>query len=220
MNRILYVSLLVSFLGLTFTGLPLKYSSQRWAQVFVKAWEDSNIRACGISSSESRGFRCWPSHLASGPERRRRRRVKWRVCSSDQTRRSRPCVTRRTCLAWPAGSSGSGPNLPSNAGPIGRNGITGWRLCVRAGGYVRFDDVVSQLFCRVISGETLNVARVIHVELALLATSFLFVFHFYHTHFRPEKFPMDLSAVTGLVNEAHLRENRPQYVARLEEIRT
>ena len=73
------------------------------------------------------------------------------------------------------------------------------------------------LFCRWMSGESLNVARVIHVELAVLTTSFLFVFHFFHTHFRPEKFPMDLSAVTGLVSEDHLREQRPAFVARLEE---
>jgi hypothetical protein len=59
---------------------------------------------------------------------------------------------------------------------------------------------------------------VIHVELSVLAASFLLVFHFYHTHFRPEKFPLDLSAVTGLVNEGHLREQRPAYVARLEEM--
>ena len=71
-------------------------------------------------------------------------------------------------------------------------------------------------FCRVVSGEMLNIARVIHVELAVLATSFLFVFHFYHSHVRPEKFPIDMSAVTGLVNEQHLREHRPEYVARLE----
>ena len=73
-------------------------------------------------------------------------------------------------------------------------------------------------FCRWVSGETLNVARVIHVELAVLTTSFLFVFHFFHTHFRPEKFPLDLSAVTGQVSEAHLREQRPEFVARLEEM--
>jgi hypothetical protein len=72
------------------------------------------------------------------------------------------------------------------------------------------------VFCRFVSGEVLNVARVIHVELAVFATGFLFLFHFYHTHFRPEKFPMDLSAVTGLVNEGHLRQNRPEYVDRLD----
>ena len=48
-----------------------------------------------------------------------------------------------------------------------------------------------------------------------MAASFLFMFHFYNTHFRPEKFPIDLSALTGLVNEEHLRRYRPLYVERL-----
>jgi cytochrome b subunit of formate dehydrogenase len=72
-------------------------------------------------------------------------------------------------------------------------------------------------FCRFVSGETLNVARLVHVELALLSTSLLFVFHIFDTHFRPEKFPIDLSSITGLVDEGHLRQQRPDYVARLEQ---
>ena len=73
------------------------------------------------------------------------------------------------------------------------------------------------VFCRVLPGEILNVAKVIHSEIAILAASFLFMFHFYHTHFRPEKFPMDLSALTGLVDEEHLRKYRPEYFARLQQ---
>jgi hypothetical protein len=46
--------------------------------------------------------------------------------------------------------------------------------------------------------------------------SFLFLIHYFHAHFRPEKFPMDLSLLTGLVSESHLRKYRPDYVARLE----
>ena len=72
------------------------------------------------------------------------------------------------------------------------------------------------LFARFLPGEALNLAKVVHAELAILAASFLFVFHFYHTHFRPEKFPLDLSALTGLVSEQHLRKHRPAYVERLE----
>ena len=36
-NRVIYLALLVSLLGLTATGLPLKYSTQRWAHVYVHA---------------------------------------------------------------------------------------------------------------------------------------------------------------------------------------
>ena len=72
------------------------------------------------------------------------------------------------------------------------------------------------LFCLVLPGSIVNVAKLVHSEFAIYAASFLFLIHIYHAHFRPEKFPMDLSVITGLVSEAHLRKYRPEYVARLE----
>ena len=65
-------------------------------------------------------------------------------------------------------------------------------------------------------GSILNVAKVLHSEFALYTASVLFVIHFYHAHLRPEKFPMDLSVITGMVSEEHLRKYRPDYIARLE----
>ena len=40
-------------------------------------------------------------------------------------------------------------------------------------------------------GWAVNVATTIHSDEALLAVSFIFVVHFFNTHFRPEKFPID-----------------------------
>lgn len=72
------------------------------------------------------------------------------------------------------------------------------------------------LFCLVFSGWVLNIANMVHSEFAIYVASFLFLIHFYHAHFRPEKFPMDLSVMTGMISEQHLRKYRPDYVARLE----
>jgi cytochrome b subunit of formate dehydrogenase len=72
------------------------------------------------------------------------------------------------------------------------------------------------VFCSVFPGAALNVAKLIHSEIALYAASILFLIHFFNTHFRPEKFPMDLSVLTGLVSEEHVRGQRPEYVERLE----
>ena len=46
-------------------------------------------------------------------------------------------------------------------------------------------------------GWVLNAAHVIHSDEALLATGFIFIFHFFHTHLRPESFPMDTVVFTG-----------------------
>ena len=54
---------------------------------------------------------------------------------------------------------------------------------------------------RFLPGWILNVALVFHSEEALLAVFFLFIFHFFHSHLRPMKFPIDESIFTGSVSE-------------------
>jgi len=71
------------------------------------------------------------------------------------------------------------------------------------------------LFCLVLPGNALNIAQVIHSTQALLATGFVFAIHFFSTHFRAEKFPADLSVLTGLVSEEEFLEERPEYFERL-----
>ena len=57
-------------------------------------------------------------------------------------------------------------------------------------------------------GWTLNVAHVIHSDEALLATGFIFVFHFFHTHLRPESFPMDTVVFTGKMPLSRFKAER------------
>jgi cytochrome b subunit of formate dehydrogenase len=82
------------------------------------------------------------------------------------------------------------------------------------------------LFAWVLSGATLNEAQMVHHEISLMATSFLLATRYINKHVRPEKFPMDLSVVTGLVSEAHLERARPRFLERmrrlgqLEQLRT
>ena len=70
-------------------------------------------------------------------------------------------------------------------------------------------------FCLFLPGEVVNIAKVIHSTLALLATGFVFAIHFFATHFRPDKFPMDMSILTGIVSEEELHHERPEYLERL-----
>ena len=65
-------------------------------------------------------------------------------------------------------------------------------------------------------GWFINVATIIHSDEALLAVGFIFTVHFFNTHFRPEKFPMDMAMFTGRVDVEEmlavwreLRANRP-----------
>ncbi len=58
----------------------------------------------------------------------------------------------------------------------------------------------------------LNVAYLIHSDEALLATGFIFFFHFFHTHLRPEAFPIDPVIFTGSMSLERFKHERPARV--------
>jgi cytochrome b subunit of formate dehydrogenase len=71
------------------------------------------------------------------------------------------------------------------------------------------------LVTRLLPGWTLNVAFLIHSDEALLATGFIFIFHFFHTHLRPESFPLDPVIFTGRMSLQRFKEERPLEYQRL-----
>ncbi len=70
-------------------------------------------------------------------------------------------------------------------------------------------------FTRFLPGSFINVATIIHSDEALLATGFIFTVHFFNTHLRPEKFPMDTTIFTGHMPIAELKRDKPREYATL-----
>jgi len=70
-------------------------------------------------------------------------------------------------------------------------------------------------FTRFLPGPFINVATIIHSDEALLATGFIFTVHFFNTHLRPEKFPMDTVIFTGHMPVAELKRDKPREYASL-----
>jgi len=70
-------------------------------------------------------------------------------------------------------------------------------------------------FTRFLPGPFINVATIIHSDEALLATGFIFTVHFFNTHLRPEKFPMDTVIFTGHMPLAELKRDKPREYAAL-----
>jgi len=66
-----------------------------------------------------------------------------------------------------------------------------------------------ELFTRILPGWSINVATIIHSDEALLAVAFIFTIHFFNTHFRPDKFPMDPVIFTGRVGVDELKHDKP-----------
>ncbi len=76
-----------------------------------------------------------------------------------------------------------------------------------------------EFFGRFFPGWVFNIATVIHSDEALLAAGFIFTIHFFNTHMRPEKFPMDPVIFTGAVSVHELQHERPLEYQRLTEER-
>jgi cytochrome b subunit of formate dehydrogenase len=218
-HRTLHVIVIVSFLGLALTGLPLKYSEHVWAQRLANGlggFESTSFwhRVCAVMTVfyftahliwlARKIFECRSEGMAwhailFGPDSMipglRDVRDLFRMFRWFFGLGQRPTFDRWTywekfdywAVFW-------------GVAIIGTSGLLLW---------------FPEFFCRFLPGQLLNVAKVIHSEEALLATGFIFTIHFFNTHLRAEKFPMDMSMLTGLVTEEELKEERPELVERL-----
>jgi len=74
-----------------------------------------------------------------------------------------------------------------------------------------------EFFTKFMPGQAINVAMIIHSDEALLAVGFIFTIHFFNTHFRPDRFPMDTVIFTGSLPVEELKEDRPRYYQELVE---
>jgi hypothetical protein len=74
-----------------------------------------------------------------------------------------------------------------------------------------------EFFGSALPGWMFNVATIVHSDEALLATGFIFTVHFFNTHFRPEKFPIDFVIFNGQLSKHEFLEERRDQWARYEE---
>ncbi|MEY4386116.1 MAG: hypothetical protein RLY20_1399 [Verrucomicrobiota bacterium] len=72
-----------------------------------------------------------------------------------------------------------------------------------------------EFFTRWLPGWSINVALIIHSDEALLAAGFIFTIHFFNTHFRLEKFPMDTVIFSGRISKTEMLHERKRWYDRL-----
>ncbi len=70
-------------------------------------------------------------------------------------------------------------------------------------------------FTQYLPGWTINIALIIHSDEALLAAGFIFSIHFFNTHFRIEKFPMDTVIFSGRISKNEMLHERRRWYDRL-----
>ena len=74
-----------------------------------------------------------------------------------------------------------------------------------------------EITTRFLPGWVINVALIVHSDEALLAAGFIFTFHFFNVHFRPEKFPIDSVIFSGRISKTEMLHERRRWYDRLEQ---
>lgn len=218
-HRATHLVVIISFLGLAVTGLPIKYSEYQWAQTlayWLGGFASTGLwhHIFGVVTVGYLVIHVVWLVVMSFRQIRRGANVFGLILGPDSPvpnpRDLRDMVAmfrwffrlgpKPTFERWTYWEKFDYWAVFWGVGIIGTSGFMLW---------------MPNLFCRVLPGEVLNVAKIVHSEEALLATGFIFAIHFFNTHFRPEKFPMDMCVLSGLVTDEEMREERPEYYERL-----
>ncbi|NIN09962.1 MAG: hypothetical protein GTN62_00965 [Gemmatimonadales bacterium] len=218
-QRTLHIMMLLSFFTLALTGMVLKFSHMGWAQLFAGAVGGFAttgvlhrlgavtlitvffVHLWDVRKQKKRSGKTWWQFVAAPNSlifNRRDLREFWKSIKWFFGRGRRPKYGRYTywekfdyfAVFW-------GMFI------IGSTGLLLW---------------FPEFFTLVLPGWWVNVATIIHSDEALLAVAFIFTIHFFNTHFRPDKFPMDPVIFTGGVPVEELKRDKPgEYEALVKE---
>ncbi|MBI2344252.1 MAG: hypothetical protein HYV02_07985 [Deltaproteobacteria bacterium] len=213
-HRMTHALIIISFLGLASTGLPLKFSDRPWAIWLAHVFGGFEIagfihRTCAIMT-----FGYCIMHLAFLVRRLVKEKDYHILWGPDSlVPQWHDAVQMWQQLQW---FFGLGPQpqwgrwtywekfdywaVFWGIAIIGSSGIILW---------------FPTFFTTFLPGWVINVATIIHSDEALLAVGFIFTIHFFNGHLRPDKFPMDPVMFTGRITEEELAHEKPAQYALL-----
>ena len=207
-DRLTHVTVIVSFMLLALTGLPLMHPSAPWAPALTRFW--GGVHTMHVIHLVNAGitFGYFFFHLCYLAYRVVLRKQRYRLFGEDSL------LPNWTDIK----DIGRNFRWFLYLGPQPKMGR--WTYWEKFDYWAVFWGVaiigVSGLMLaapllstRVLSGIWLNVAFIVHSEEALLAVGFIFIFHFFHNHLGPMKFPIDVSIFTGRVPLDRFKEERP-----------
>jgi cytochrome b subunit of formate dehydrogenase len=210
-HRAMHLVMIISFFGLAFTGMTLKFSYMPWARFL--AWIVGGAESAGyvhrfcavmmfglfvyhlqdVFRQYKKNNKSLKDYLLGANTlvpnwtdvREFIQTVKWFLGRGPRPRYGRWTYWEKfdyLAVFW-------------GIGIIGTTGLMLW---------------FPVLTTAILPGWVLNVATIIHSDEALLATGFIFTIHFFNTHFRPEKFPVDFVMLTGRVPLEEWKHERPR----------
>lgn len=213
-HRLTHIAIVVSFLMLAATGLPLMYSHTPWGKTFAGwmggvgattvihrifavvtfgyAFYHLCVLLYGAFVKRDRSMFFGPNSMMPGVRdvMDLRNMLAWFLYIKPRPRFDRFTYWEKFdyfAVFW---------GVPV----IGLSGLMLW---------------IPQMVTKLLPGWALNVAMLVHGDEALLAIGFIFTFHFFHTHLRPESFPLDPVMFTGKIPLERFRDERPDEYDRL-----
>src|ERR1051326_52080 len=214
-ERVLHALMMLSFIGLALSGLPLAFADRPWAVTLARLL--GGFHSAGVIHRLSAAIMIgmFVTHLLLVTRRAIVTRdvpgVIWGPDSMGPQWRDAIALYRN--VRWFFGL-GPRPNFDRwtywekfdywavfwGMAIIGFSGLLLW---------------FPFFFGRFLPGWVFNIAGLVHGEEALLAVGFIFTIHFFNTHLRPDKFPMDTVVFTGRISEHELKTERAVEYARL-----
>ncbi|HHN78227.1 MAG TPA: hypothetical protein ENK11_06080 [Phycisphaerales bacterium] len=216
LNRINHALVVITFFGLTATGIPLVFSHEQWARVLMRMFGGVQVAGVwhrffavmlivnfivhfyGLARAFLRRTTPWHRWLF-GPDSLVPRwkdardvagMIRWFFRGGAQPRFDRWTYWEKFDYWAEVGGSVI----------IGGSGLLLW-----------FPEIASWVF----PGWVFNAAMIVHGYEALLAIGFIFTIHFFNAHLRPGIFPVDEVIFTGCVSEDELKTHRPEEYERL-----
>jgi cytochrome b subunit of formate dehydrogenase len=216
-DRINHAFVIISFFGLTLTGIPLLYSDHEWARILSQLLGGANVagilhRIFAIMLGGN-----FAAHIVVLIVRRRRHESlgDWLFGPNTMLPRVKDMKDCFGMFRW----FFCGGNKPAF------DRWTYWEkfdysaelfgsLIIGGSGLMLWFPV---FFSKLMPGWMFNVAMIVHGYEALLAAGFIFTIHFFNAHLRMEKFPVDDVIFTGRLPEEEFKHERGVEYARLVE---
>jgi cytochrome b subunit of formate dehydrogenase len=210
LNRALHVIMIVSFMSLALTGLTLKFSYTGWARVLSRLLGGFETAGYIHRAAAVLMIGIFATHLVDLVRRRNREYGSWRALLFG------PDTMLFTKRDWSDFVGSVAWFL--NRGPRPKYGR--WTYWEKFDYFAVFWGMMvigstglmlwfPEFFTLLLPGWLINVATIIHSDEALLAVGFIFTVHFFNTHLRPEKFPMDIVIFTGRMSLEEFKEDKP-----------
>ena len=214
-DRVLHGLLMLSFLGLAATGLPLLFHDVRWARRLSHLFGGFEVAGWLHRVAAILLIGVFLTHLGRLGRRlliNRDMGVLWGPRSMVPQPRD-----LRDLMAHVRWFVGRGPRPRFDRYTYWEKfdyWAVFWGMAIIGGsGFLLW---FPEFFATFLPGWVFSVALLVHGEEALLAVGFIFTVHFFNGHLRPEKFPMDPVIFTGRVTKAQMQDERADEYARLQ----